>query len=261
VEAGLGVEIRGATKRFGATTALDGVDLTVQPGQFVTVIGPSGCGKTTLLRLVAGLTAPDDGQVQVGGMSPRQAQTARYLGLVPQSPSLLPWRTVRANARLLTDAGRRSSAKSNDRTGLSRAETDDLLHEVGLGDFVDAYPNALSGGMQQRVALVRAFALDAPVLLMDEPFAALDEITRADMRYLLLRLCEQRAATVVFVTHSIAEAVMLSDRVVVMTGRPGRIQADESIPLPRPRRPDQEETTEFFELETRLRRALRAGAA
>jgi NitT/TauT family transport system ATP-binding protein len=261
VDAGLGVEIRGATKRFGSTTALDGVDLSVQPGQFVTIIGPSGCGKTTLLRLVAGLTAPDDGQVTVGGMAPRQAQTARHLGLVPQSPSLLPWRTVRANARLLTDAGRRSGARSDGRIGLSRPQTDELLHEVGLGDFVDAYPNALSGGMQQRVALVRAFALDAPVLLMDEPFAALDEITRADMRYLLLRLCEQRAATVVFVTHSIAEAVMLSDRVVVMTGRPGRIQADEPIPLARPRRPDQEETTEFFELETRLRRALRAGAA
>jgi len=260
VDAGLGVEIRGATKRFGSTTALETVDLSVQPGQFVTVIGPSGCGKTTLLRLVAGLTAPDDGDVRVGGISPRQAQTARHLGLVPQSPSLLPWRTVRANARLLTDAGRRSGAKAGG-TGLSRAQTDDLLDEVGLGDFVDAYPSALSGGMQQRVALVRAFALDAPFLLMDEPFAALDEITRADMRYLLLRLWEQRAATVVFVTHSIAEAVMLSDRVVVMTGRPGRIQADEPIPLARPRRPDQEETTEFFELETRLRRALRAGAA
>jgi NitT/TauT family transport system ATP-binding protein len=133
------------------------------------------------------------------------------------------------------------------------------LDRVGLEGFLRSYPHELSGGMQQRVALVRAFALDAPVLLMDEPFAALDEITRAEMRYLLLELAEERQATVVFVTHSIAEAVMLSDRVVVMTGRPGRIEADREIPLPRPRHPEQEETAEFFALETELRRALRTG--
>ena len=180
------------------------------------------------------------------------AQTARQLGFVPQSPGLLPWRTVRANARLLVDSGRR-------RAGLPPAEIDALLERVGLDGFLRAYPHELSGGMQQRVALVRAFALDAPVLLMDEPFAALDEITRAEMRYLLLELAEERQATVVFVTHSIAEAVMLSDRVVVMTGRPGRIEADRDIPLARPRHPEQEETAEFFALETELRRALRTG--
>jgi NitT/TauT family transport system ATP-binding protein len=252
VTTGLGVELHGVSKRFGATAALDGIDLVIPPGQFLTLIGPSGCGKTTLLRLVAGLTEPDGGAVTVGDRAPRAAQTARQLGFVPQSPGLLPWRTVRANARLLVDSGR-------GRAGLAPAEIDALLERVGLQGFLRSYPHELSGGMQQRVALVRAFALDAPVLLMDEPFAALDEITRAEMRYLLLELAEERQATVVFVTHSIAEAVMLSDRVVVMTGRPGRIEADREIPLSRPRRPDQEETAEFFALETELRRALRTG--
>jgi NitT/TauT family transport system ATP-binding protein len=252
VTTGLGVELRGVSKRFGATAALDGIDLAIPPGQFVTLIGPSGCGKTTLLRLVAGLAGPDGGTVTVGHEAPRAAQTARQLGFVPQSPGLLPWRTVRANARLLVDSGR-------GRAGLPPGEIDALLERVGLRDFLRAYPHELSGGMQQRVALVRAFALDAPVLLMDEPFAALDEITRAEMRYLLLELAEERQATVVFVTHSIAEAVMLSDRVVVMTGRPGRIEADREIPLSRPRHPEQEETAEFFAVETELRRALRTG--
>ena len=252
VTTGLGVELQGVSKRFGATAALDGIDLVIPPGQFLTLIGPSGCGKTTLLRLVAGLAEPDGGTVTVGDQAPRAAQTARQLGFVPQSPGLLPWRTVRANARLLVDSGRR-------RAGLPPAEIDALLERVGLGGFLRSYPHELSGGMQQRVALVRAFALDAPVLLMDEPFAALDEITRAEMRYLLLELAEERQATVVFVTHSIAEAVMLSDRVVVMTGRPGRIEADREIPLSRPRHPEQEETAEFFAFETELRRALRTG--
>ena len=252
VTTGLGVELQGVSKRFGTTAALDGIDLVIPPGQFLTLIGPSGCGKTTLLRLVAGLAEPDGGTVTVGDQAPRAAQTARQLGFVPQSPGLLPWRTVRANARLLVDSGRR-------RAGLPPAEIDALLERVGLGGFLRSYPHELSGGMQQRVALVRAFALDAPVLLMDEPFAALDEITRAEMRYLLLELAEERRATVVFVTHSIAEAVMLSDRVVVMTGRPGRIEADREIPLSRPRHPEQEETAEFFALETELRRALRTG--
>jgi NitT/TauT family transport system ATP-binding protein len=249
---GLAIEVRGVTKRFGTTAVLDGLDLSLPAGQFTSFIGPSGCGKTTLLRAIAGLVEIEGGSVKIGGDSPAAARSARQLGFVPQSPGLLPWRTVRANARLLTTVGRR-------RSGLDPDEVDALLLEVGLGGFLDAYPHELSGGMQQRVALVRAFALDAPVLLMDEPFAALDEITRSEMRYLLLRLCEQRQVTVVFVTHSIAEAVMLSDRVVVLTGRPGRVDTDETIPLARPRRPEQEETAEFFALETALRRRLRTG--
>ena len=144
------------------------------------------------------------------------------------------------------------------RSGLDPDEVDALLLEVGLGGFLDAYPHELSGGMQRRRARASVRPRRA-VLLMDEPFAALDEITRSEMRYLLLRLCEQRQVTVVFVTHSIAEAVMLSDRVVVLTGRPGRVDTDETIPLARPRRPEQEETAEFFALETALRRRLRTG--
>ena len=256
---GLGIEVQGLTKRFAATIALDGVGLSVAAGEFVTVIGPSGCGKTTLLRAISGLETPDEGRVSIDGAGPGEARAARRLGFVPQAPALLPWRTVRGNARLLVDV--RGRAARRPASGLGRAEVDELLAEVGLADFLDAYPHELSGGMQQRVALVRAFALDAPVLLMDEPFAALDEITRAEMRYLLLRLCERRGATVVFVTHSIAEAVMLSDRVVVMTGRPGHVELDQAIALERPRHAEQEETVEFFALETGLRRALRSGGA
>jgi NitT/TauT family transport system ATP-binding protein len=263
VTGGLAVGLEGVTKRFGLVTAVDDVRVTVPAGQFVTVIGPSGCGKTTLLRVVAGLDEPSAGRVSIGAGDPAAARRARQLGFVPQSPGLLPWRTVRANARLLTDvANRRRATDGDGPAGLPGEAIDALLDQVGLSEFAGAYPHELSGGMQQRVALVRAFALDAPVLLMDEPFAALDEITRTDMRYLLLRLHEQRRATVIFVTHSIAEAVMLSDRVIVMTGRagpPGRIAADEAIPLPRPRSPEQEEMAEFFALETHLRRLLRAG--
>jgi NitT/TauT family transport system ATP-binding protein len=248
----LSIRVEGASKRFGTTDALAPIDLQVPSGQFVSLIGPSGCGKTTLLRLMAGLLGPDQGRITIGDRAPKEAQVARQLGFVPQSPGLLPWRNVRDNARLLTEVGRR-------RTGLSPGQVDDLLEEVGLGGFLRAYPHELSGGMQQRVALVRAFALDAPVLLMDEPFAALDEITRSEMRYLLLRLYEEREATVVFVTHSIAEAVMLSDRVIVMAGGPGRIEADEPIGLSRPRQPEQEETADFFGLQRSLRRRLRTG--
>jgi NitT/TauT family transport system ATP-binding protein len=274
VTGGLGIELRGVTKRFGALQVLDGIDLSVAAGEFVSLIGPSGCGKTTLLRMAAGLIEPDPGPdarrdgspgggaargtargtVDVGTGPPSAAQHTGQLAFVPQSPGLLPWRTVRANARLLSDVARRRGQR-----GLDPAAIDALLSEVGLGEFLQAYPHELSGGMQQRAALVRAFALDAPVLLMDEPFAALDEITRSDMRYLLLRLWERRGATALFVTHSIAEAVMLSDRVVVMSGRPGRVDADVRIALRRPRAPEQEETPEFFALENELRRVLRAG--
>ena len=155
--------------------------------------------------------------MSVAGQSPAVARRAKRFGFVPQTPALLPWRTVSQNARLLTRLNRSAGPAA----GLSETDTRALLDEVGLGDFLDAYPRELSGGMQQRVALVRAFALGAPILLMDEPFAALDEMTRAEMRYLLLGLWERHEATVLFVTHSIAEAVMLSDRVVGAHPPPG----------------------------------------
>ena len=187
------IEVRSVAKSFGTLDALAPVDLDVGDGETVTLLGPSGCGKTTLLRLIAGLEQPSSGEIVVNGMSPTDARRHKQIGFVPQSPALLPWRTVEANARLLLDINRRASPAT------PSASVGDLLDEVGLGDFRDAYPHELSGGMQQRVGLVRAFAIDAPILLMDEPFAALDEMTRTDMRHLLGRLCEPLGTTVLFV--------------------------------------------------------------
>jgi NitT/TauT family transport system ATP-binding protein len=247
------IELVGVSKSFGALQALTGIDLDVRAGEVVTVLGPSGSGKTTLLRLVGGLAEPTAGTVTVDGATPHGARAAKRVGFVPQSPGLLPWRTVAANARLLLDVNRRVAIRQG-------PDPLDLLRDVGLADFVDAYPHELSGGMQQRVALVRAMALGAPLLLMDEPFAALDEITRADMRHLLARLCEQLATTVLFVTHSIAEAVFISDRVAVLSARPGRIVGVETIDLPRPRHPELEDDPAFFAHETRLRALLHEGS-
>jgi NitT/TauT family transport system ATP-binding protein len=251
------VRLDAVTKRFAGrrtdVVALTEVHLAVAAGEFVSVIGPSGCGKSTLLRLIGGLVAPDEGTVTVDGRSPAAARRAKDFAFVPQTPALLPWRSVRANARLLTEVNR----GAEDHPTLTEAETEALLHEVGLGEFLDARPGELSGGMQQRVALVRAFTLGAPILLMDEPFAALDEITRAEMRHLLLRLWERHGATTVLVTHSVAEAVLLSDRVVVLSSRPGRVVAIESVTLERPRRPDQEDTVAFLDHVARIRQALR----
>lgn len=249
----VGIEIAGVSKRFRSVHALESIDLTVEPGEVVTLLGPSGSGKTTLLRIVGGLDEPTTGTVRVGDASPHDARAAKRIGFVPQSPALLPWRTVRANARLLLDVNRAAGTPNG-------TDPVDLLAEVGLAEFADAYPHELSGGMQQRVAIVRAMALGAPLLLMDEPFAALDEITRADMRHLLARLCERVATTVLFVTHSIAEAVFLSDRVAVLSARPGRLVAVEPVDLPRPRRPELEDDPAFFAVETRLRAHLHSGA-
>jgi NitT/TauT family transport system ATP-binding protein len=247
------IELVGVTKRFGAVEALAPVDLAVEAGQIVTVLGPSGSGKTTLLRLVGGLDEPTAGQITVAGASPHAARSAKRIGFVPQSPALLPWRTVAANARLLLEVNRRTGPTLG-------PDPVELLADVGLAEFADAYPHELSGGMQQRVALVRAMALGASLLLMDEPFAALDEITRADMRHLLARLCESLATTVLFVTHSTAESVFISDRVAVLSARPGRVVGAASIDLPRPRHPELEDDPAFFAIETRLRAMLHTGA-
>jgi NitT/TauT family transport system ATP-binding protein len=247
------VSLRGVAKSFGELSALAPVDLEIAPGEIVTLLGPSGCGKTTLLRIVGGLEPPSAGHVSVSGRDPSAARSGKRIAVVPQVPALLPWRTVEANARLLLDVNRR-------RNPPDAPDHRELLRDVGLGDFLDAYPRELSGGMQQRVALVRAFALGAPILLLDEPFAALDEITRADMRHLLAQLSERVDTTVLFVTHSIAEAVFLSDRVVVLSGRPGSVVGVESVALPRPRRPELEDDPAFFAIETRLRRLLHEGS-
>jgi NitT/TauT family transport system ATP-binding protein len=250
---GQGLRIRGISKSFGPLEALAPVDLDIDAGEVVTVLGPSGCGKTTLLRIVAGLETPTTGEVVVGGGPPSAARATKQIGFVPQSPALLPWRTVSANARLLQQVNRGANAAA-------LPDVDALLEQVGLAGFRDAYPRELSGGMQQRVALVRAFALGAPYLLMDEPFAALDEITRTDMRHLLAELCEPLNTTVLFVTHSLAESVFLSDRVAVLSDRPGRVVGIEPIDLPRPRLPELEDDPEFFGCETRLRHLLQEGA-
>ena len=242
------------SKSFGDLAVVDQWSLTIEAGQFVSVIGPSGCGKTTLLRIVAGLETATAGTVLVDDADPAVARSHKRVAMVPQQPGLLPWRTVSGNARLLLD----TNPKANPVGAHPDADLDSLIEEVGLREFLDAYPHELSGGMQQRVALVRALALHAPLLVMDEPFAALDEITRSEMRNLLLRLVEHRGATVLFITHSISEAVALSDRVLVTTPRPASIAADIAIDLPRPRRHDIDDDPRFVELCATVRHALHA---
>ena len=246
------IVLRELTKAFGDLAIIDPVSLDIESGSFVSIIGPSGCGKTTLVRVIAGLEPATSGDVSVDGASPAQARSNKRVAMVPQQPGLLPWRTVKANARLLLDVNTRANPAD-------AVDPVELLHEVGLGEFLQAYPHELSGGMQQRVALVRALALHAPLLVMDEPFAALDEITRAEMRSILNRLVEARGVTVLFVTHSISEAVALSDRVLVSSRRPGRFVADIPVDLPRPRVGDVEDEPRFVELCAQVRHALHRG--
>jgi NitT/TauT family transport system ATP-binding protein len=247
------VSLRGLRKSFGALETIAGIDLDVAEGSFVSVIGPSGCGKSTLLRVVAGLEPATAGEVLVNGELAIAARHRKQVAMVPQHPGLLPWRSVRANARLLLDVNRKANLSTTN-------DPIELLQRVGLGSFLDARPHELSGGMQQRVALVRALALGAPLLVMDEPLAALDEITRSEMRGLLNQLVEGRGVTTLFVTHSISEAVALSDRVLVTSPRPARIVADIVVNLPRPRADDVDEDPRFFELCNQVRHALVAGA-
>lgn len=221
------ISLKGVSKSFknGEVLALEGLSFDVGPGEFVSILGPSGCGKTTLLRLIDGLIAPDRGEVLVNGRPPVPTQD---MAMVFQSARLLPWRTVAGNIDfVLRLRGHGSEARAS--------RTMALLGAVGLRDFADAYPHELSGGMQQRVGLARALAVEPEVLLMDEPFAALDAMTRETLRGALLRLWERRRMGVVFVTHDIDEAIILSQRIVVLSPRPGRIDAVVPVDLPTPR--------------------------
>ena len=254
------IVIQGVEVVYGAGSrslrALADIDLSIRRGEFVSIIGPSGCGKTTLLRAIGGLQEPTSGRVRIDGKAPREAQRDKQIGFVFQDPSLLPWRNVVENVRLPLQVNRRESASIRDPEG--------LIDLVGLSEFGCYYPHQLSGGMQQRVALARSFVTSPSVLLMDEPFGALDEITRSAMRFELMRVWRSDAAaancTVVFVTHSIAEAVLLSDRVVVMSSQPGQIAVVLDIDLPRPRNEEVEETGAFVDYTRELRGLLREHA-
>ena len=249
------VRLDGVGKTFqladgSSTVALSGIDLSIGRGEFVSLIGPSGCGKSTLLRLIGDLTHPSTGSVTVNGKSATQARLGRDYGMVFQAPVLFEWRTVEDNVKLPLEL-----------SGMGRAErsarASEMLALVDLVDFARHHPYQLSGGMQQRVAIARALAFAPDILLMDEPFGALDEMTRERMNSEVLRIWEQTGITVVFVTHSIPEAVFLSSRVVVMSPRPGRITRVVDIDLPRPRGFDTRENRRYFELVTEVREALR----
>ncbi|MCX7373009.1 MAG: ABC transporter ATP-binding protein [Alphaproteobacteria bacterium] len=215
------------TRDGGEVLALDGIDLTVRRGEFVALVGPSGCGKSTLLRLLAGLEKPTRGMVEVEGLTPDAA--GEMVGLVFQKPTLLDWLTVERNI-LLPVRIRRGRPGPAD-----VAAARQLMAMTGIAGFAQRHPSELSGGMQQRAAICRALIQDPEVLLMDEPFGALDALTREEMCFELLRLWSERRKTILFVTHSIPEAVLLADRVVVMAPRPGRIAAEIVVDLPRPR--------------------------
>ncbi len=231
--------------------ALSGITLDIPDGAFVSLVGPSGCGKSTLLKVVADLMAPTRGTVMVGGAPPRNLRHAGRIGLVFQQANLMPWLKVAANIGLLRDlVAKRGGAPRE------AAAVDELIRVVGLTGFETKYPHQLSGGMQQRVALARALALDPAVLLMDEPFAALDEITRDRMAFELMRLWHLYRKTVLFVTHSLSEAVFLSDRVVLMSARPGRIHQTFEIDLPRPRDRETRLTDRFHQIVSELNREL-----
>ena len=230
------LEISGLGKRFGDLEALRSVDMAVERGEFISVVGPSGCGKTTFLRMVAGLETATSGTIMLDGQKVSGPGANR--GFVFQNDSLLPWRTVLANALIGPEVAGQVGPKERQRTL-------DLLKLVGLGGFENYHPRQLSGGMRQRVNLARALAIDPDVLLMDEPFAALDAQTREIMQTELLRIWEQGRKTVLFVTHQIDEAVFLSDRVMVFARRPGRLQEIVEIKLSRPRALSLKRTPEF----------------
>jgi NitT/TauT family transport system ATP-binding protein len=250
------VSLRNVTKEFGTggVVALQAIDLEVRPGELVSLIGPSGCGKSTLLRVVGDLIEPSQGEVVVNGKPAHQARLDRDYGIVFQDAVLYDWRTAAKNIALPLEMLGWERKRRAERVR-------EMIELVELGGFEDHHPWQLSGGMQQRVAIARALSFDPALLLMDEPFGALDEMTRERLNMELLRIWEQSGGTILFVTHSISEAVFLSTRVVVMSRRPGRITGIVDVDLPQPRTVATREHPRYFELVTEVRELLRAGGA
>ncbi|MBV1867061.1 MAG: ABC transporter ATP-binding protein [Marinosulfonomonas sp.] len=236
----------------GPVHALKDVNLTIDKGDFVSFIGPSGCGKTTLLRVIAGLEHPTAGDISVNGLSPDEARRTRAYGYVFQAAGLYPWRTIAGNVKLPLEIMGFSKVEQNERVTK-------VLELVDLAGFEKKFPWQLSGGMQQRASIARALAFDADILLMDEPFGALDEIVRDHLNEQLLDLWASTQKTIAFVTHSIPEAVYLSTKIVVMSPRPGRISDVIDSPLPRERPLNIRDSKEFIEVAHRVREGLRAG--
>jgi NitT/TauT family transport system ATP-binding protein len=247
------VRVERVTKTFarGNVTALQDIDLELMPGEFISLIGPSGCGKSTLLRVIGDLIEPSAGSVTVNGKTAKRARADRDYGIVFQDSVLFDWRTVAKNIGLPLELLGWDRAKRAQRIG-------EMLDLVELRGFEEHHPWQLSGGMQQRVSIARALAFEPALLLMDEPFGALDEMTRERLNLELLSIWQQLGSTVVFVTHSISEAVFLSTRVVVMSPRPGRIAGIVPVDLPYPRSVETREDTHFFELVTQVRELLRS---
>jgi len=252
----LAVEIRNASVVYQTADspvhALANIDLNIHEGEFVSLIGPSGCGKTTLMRVIADLEQISAGQVLVNGVTPHEARLARAYGYVFQAPALFPWRTVLANVTLPLQIQGRSKSDA-------RKIAEEHLERVGLKGFEGKYPWQLSGGMQQRVSIARALSFEPKILMMDEPFGALDEITRDRLNEQLQQLWQRERRTVVFVTHSIAEAVYLSTKIVVMSPRPGRIVKVIDSPLPDDRHLGLRDTTAFIQVAHEVREALADG--
>ncbi len=256
-EGGLGIVVDGVEVTYGVGTrhevrALSPVHIDIRAGSFVSLVGPSGCGKSTLLKVIADLIPPTGGAVRIGNAAPGELRRQGRIGVVFQQANLMPWLTVQRNVELLQHLLQGRGITPPARSAAS------LLEAVGLKGFEARYPHQLSGGMQQRASLARALALDPDVLLMDEPFAALDEITRERMSFELQRVWQRYRKTVVFVTHSLAEAVLLSDQVVLMTMRPGRVHKVFPIPLSRPRDESTRLSDDFVRLVLKINRELYA---
>ncbi len=241
------LSLTGVSKTFADKVAVAPTDLTIEEGSFVSIVGPSGCGKSTLFNLVAGLLAPDAGSIALNGES--IIGSTGHVGYMLQKDLLVPWRTVRDNIMMVAHLTRRVRIEDRD-----QAEV--LANRYGLGEFLDHYPQALSGGMRQRVAFMRTLVTPHPLLLLDEPFGALDAQTRLDMQRWLLEVWKESGRTVLFITHDVDESIFLSDRVIVMSPRPGRIVADFTNPLPRPRNFDSLTTMEFVALKAQIMKLL-----